>query len=101
MHSCSLVSDSLRPHELETRLLHPWNFSGKNTGVCCHVLLQGIFTTHGLNLCLLYWQADSLPLHHLGTFHVMNQMFSKGHRLKFTPPVYLYLEMGSLRKELG
>ena len=43
----------------------PWNFSGKNTGVSCHFLLQRIFLTRGLNphlLCLLYWQADSLPL---------------------------------------
>ena len=39
--SCSVVSDSLRPHGLEpTRLLHPWNFPGKSIGVCCHVLLH-------------------------------------------------------------
>ena len=34
----------------------------------CHALLQGIFPTQGLNpclSCLLHWQADSLPLHHL------------------------------------
>ena len=28
----------------------------------CHFLLQGIFLTQGLNLCLLCWQADSLLL---------------------------------------
>ena len=28
----------------------------------CHALLQGIFLTLGLNLGLLHWQADSLPL---------------------------------------
>ena len=47
------------------RLLRPWNFPGKNTGVGCCFLLQGISLTQGLNLCLLYilrWQADSLPL---------------------------------------
>ena len=27
----------------------------------CRFLLQGIFPTQGLNLCLLHWQADSLP----------------------------------------
>ena len=35
----------------------------------CHFLLQGIFQTQGSNLHLLHllhWQADSLPLHHLG-----------------------------------
>ena len=39
--SCSVVSDSLRPHRLQpTRLLHPWDFPGKSTGVGCHCLLQ-------------------------------------------------------------
>ena len=40
-------------------------FPGKNTGVDCHFLLQGIFLTQGLNphlLCLPLWQADSLSL---------------------------------------
>ena len=32
-----------------TRLLHPWNSPGKNTGVGCHFLLQGIFLTQGSN----------------------------------------------------
>ena len=32
-----------------------------------HVLLQGIVPTQGSNLCLLYWQADSLPLSHQGS----------------------------------
>ena len=47
-----------------TRLLCPWDSPGKNTGVGCHFLLQGIFPTQGLNLhllCLLHWQANSLP----------------------------------------
>ena len=43
-----------------TGLLCPWDFPGKNTGVGCRFLLQGIFPTQGLNLCLLHWQADSL-----------------------------------------
>ena len=33
----------------------------------CHALLQGIFPTRGLNLCLLHQQADSLLLSHLGS----------------------------------
>ena len=48
------------------RLLCPWNFPGKNTGVGCHFLLQSIFLTQGSNLRLLLWQVDSLPLSHLG-----------------------------------
>ena len=38
---------------------------GKNTGVGCHTLLQGIFPTQGSNphlLCLLHCQVCSLPL---------------------------------------
>ena len=42
-----------------TRLLGPWDFPGKNTGVGCHALLQGIFPTQVSNPCLLHWQADS------------------------------------------
>ena len=37
---------------------------GKNTGVSCHFLLQGIFLTQKLNPRLLRWQADSLPMSH-------------------------------------
>ena len=61
--------DSLWPHGLlPTRLLCPWHFPGKNTGVGCHVLLQEIFPIQWPNshlLCLSHWQADSLPLYHL------------------------------------
>ena len=42
-------------------------FPGKNTGVGCHVLLQEISPTQGLNPHLLHWQVDSLPLSHLGS----------------------------------
>ena len=43
----------------------PWNSPGKNTGMICHFLLQGIFPTQESNPCLLHllcWQADSLTL---------------------------------------
>ena len=36
----SLQSDSVRPHRRQpTRLLRPWDFPGKSTGVGCHCLL--------------------------------------------------------------
>ena len=39
--SHSVVSDPPRPHGPQpTRLLHPWDFPGKSTGVGCHCLLQ-------------------------------------------------------------
>ena len=38
-------------HMLEpTRLFYPWDFLGKNTGMGCHFLLQGIFASQRLNL---------------------------------------------------
>ena len=37
----SVVSDSVRPHRRQpTRLPHPWDSPGKNTGLGCHFLLQ-------------------------------------------------------------
>ena len=42
--SHSVMSDSLRPQGLQpTRLLHPWDFPGKSTGVHCHLILQRTF----------------------------------------------------------
>ena len=39
--SCSVVSYPQRPHGLQpTRLLRPWDFTGKSTGVGCHCLLH-------------------------------------------------------------
>ena len=55
MFSCSAVSDSFQPYRVQpARLLCPWDFPGKNTGVGHHFLLQGIFPTQGLNLGLLH-----------------------------------------------
>ena len=50
--SRSVMSDSLRPHELQpTRLLHPWDFPGKSTGVGCHCLLRrSILRSINLNM---------------------------------------------------
>ena len=70
MYMCSIdsvMSDTLLLHGLwPTRLLCPRDSPGKNTGVGCHSFFQVIFPTQGLNLCLLHWQVDSLPLSHLG-----------------------------------
>ena len=42
----------------------PWDSLGKNTGVGCHSLLQGIFPTQRSDPCLLHWEVSSLPLSH-------------------------------------
>ena len=53
--SRSVVSDSLQHQGLYlSRLLFPWDFPGKNAGVGCHYLLQGIFLIQGLNQGLLH-----------------------------------------------
>ena len=69
--SHSVVSISLQPYGLQPTRLHcPWDVPGTNTRVGCHALLQGIFPTQELNLCLLcllHQQTDSLPLSHQGS----------------------------------
>ena len=63
--SCSVMSNSLRPHWLQpARLLCPWNSLGKNTGVGCHFLLEGLFLTQGSNLCLLHCKKIIYHLSH-------------------------------------
>ena len=63
--SCSVLSDSLRPHE-PSRLLRPRNFLGKNNGVDSHSILQGMFPTQGLNLGLLHCRQIFYYLSHQG-----------------------------------
>ena len=71
--SCSVMSDSLRPHGLQptkpARLLHPWDFPGKNTVVGCHFLFQGIFLTQGLNLGLQYFRETLYHLSYQGSHY--------------------------------
>ena len=61
---CEVVSVMSNPvvtlWTVAPRVLCPWDSAGKNTGVGCHFLPQGIFPTQGLNLrvlCLQHWQA--------------------------------------------
>ena len=65
LFNCLVMSKSFRPHGLlPTRLLCPWEFPGKSTGVGCHFLIQEIIPTQELNPCLLRWQKGSLLLSH-------------------------------------
>ena len=68
--SCPTLWD---PHGLwPARLLRPWDFPGKNTGVGCHFLLQGLFLPQGSNsdlpqcgqilYCLSHQGSPSHPL---------------------------------------
>ena len=64
---CCLVAELyptlLQPHGLYPfRFFCSWDFPGKNIGVGCYFLPQGIFLSQGSNLCCLHWQAHSLPM---------------------------------------
>ena len=47
-----------------TRLLHPWNFPGKSSGVGYHFLLQGIFLNQGSTLGLPHCRQTFYHLRH-------------------------------------
>ena len=66
--SRSVVSDSLQSHGLySARFLCSRDSPGKNTGMRCHSLLQGIFLTQGLNLGILHCRQILYCLSHQGS----------------------------------
>ena len=65
--NCSVVSDSAVPWIVVTRLLHPWNFPDKSTGVGCRFHLQGIFLTQGSNPGLPHCRQTPYHLSHQGS----------------------------------
>ena len=61
-----------------TKLLCPWGFQGKSTGVGCHFLLQGIFSTQGSNPGLSHCRQtlyclshQSIDTHNYFTCHIL------------------------------
>ena len=77
------MSDSLRLHGLlPARLLHPWNLPGKDTGVGCHFLLQGMFPTQGSKPGLLHFRQTLYCLSHQGSpsvYNVLPNMYTHKH----------------------
>ena len=70
-YGCAVLSHFSRiwlfatPRTVARQAPRPWDSPGKNTGVGCHALLQGILSIKELNpflFCLLHWQVGSLPL---------------------------------------
>ena len=61
LRACSVMSNSLWPHGLQPiRLLCPWDFPAKNTGVGCHFLHQRNPPNPGVEpMHLLHWQVNS------------------------------------------
>ena len=75
--SCSVVSDSFRPHELYS----PWNSPGQDTGMGSLSLLQGIFPTQGLNPGLPLCRQILYQLSHKGSPRILEWVacpFSSG-----------------------
>ena len=60
--SCPILCGSME----STRLLSPWDFLSKNTRMCCHFLLQGIFPIQGSNPGLSHWRQMLYLLSHQG-----------------------------------
>ena len=63
----SLSHAPLHETPMDYRLLCPWDFPSKNTGVGCHFLLQGIFTTQELNPGLQHCRQSLYCLSHGGS----------------------------------
>jgi len=109
--SRSVISDSLLPHGLQpTRLLCPWNFPGKNIGVGCPFLLQGIFQTQGSNPGLFHcrwtlYHWAFVPLlqpflkNHLAYCHQERHMSSKSLLLEEIPDTMLSRVRGNQWKQ--
>ena len=83
------MSNSLRPYGLEsTRLLCLWDFPGKNTGMGCHFILQGIFLTQGWIPVLLHCRQFLYRLSHQRSpwpsghekFHIQSKVSNKKQR---------------------
>ena len=65
--SCSVVSDSLWPHGLYST----WNSPSQNTGVGSLSLLQGIFSTQGLNPGVLHCRLILSQLSYQGSLKIL------------------------------
>ena len=79
---CSVLSDSLGTHGLyPSRLLCQWDSPGKNTGICCHSLLQGIFLTEGSNPGLLHCRQILYHLSHQGRAFLLKKKEHKNAHL--------------------
>ena len=84
---------TLQPHGLlSTRLLCPWDFPGKNTGVGYHFLLQEIFPTQELNPGLPHCRQMLYRLSHQGS------TYARGIAI---PQTGLLSQVSSLRLPLG
>ena len=71
LQSCPTLCDPQRRQP--TRLPRSWKSPGKNTGVGCYFLLQGIFLTQGSSPCLLQLLLGRQILYHCVTWEASNK----------------------------
>ena len=100
LSSHSVISDSFAT-PWAFRLLCPWDFPGKNTGVLCYFLLQGIFPKQELlSPPFLHQQASSLPLSHQGSPTAILSTCKKRKKeilpSAFSPTFYLFFTFNPL-----
>ena len=89
------VPNSLWPHGLQPiRLLCPWDFPGKDTGVGCHFLLQGLFPTQGSNPGLLHCRQILYRLSYKGS----PWKWKWSRSVQWTVPYQASLSMGFSRQ---
>ena len=115
--SRSVVPDSLRPHRLQpTRLLCPWDFPSKDTGVGCHFFSRGssqprdrtqvsciavrVFITWATNLFAhvfhiyvfkVVTSVDSGSHHRVGSLHKLNIFLRPSISISLWPIQYQFL----------
>ena len=107
--SRSVISDSQRPHGLQpTRLLRPWDFPGKSTGVGCHCLLRELAAGYVKSCPFIFFQNFSkhkiskqnfqnikICLYFFKIFIVLVLTSRYLYRLEFTRPyVWIFIPLG-------
>ena len=89
--SRSVVSDSSQPHGLQpTRLLRPWDFPGKSTGVGCHCLLRNRHEWASILVILFHLSNSPCPKH----TSIMNDRFVINLDISEAKPSYFCISSG-------
>ena len=94
----SVVSDPQRTHGLQpTRLLHPWDFPGKSTGMGCHSWFQLHHPIHFLKYNIAYFVSDFLTQTHAhGDYKLLKGRLSDSCSLLYSPLLQQYLVLSGL-----
>ena len=89
--NCSVMYDFLQPHGLQpTRILRPWECSGKSTGEGCHCLLQE--TTY---MSINRWmnKEDVICIHTYTQKHIHNEVLLSYKKNEILPFVITWMEL--------